>query len=230
MGNVFTSFFSGFGNVLGKLFGSPIDFLSGKSCNSVCGATWDLICYIENFCVANLLKFFMVLVLVYIVLLFFYLLHKTGICYCIGRTLCKILWACLASCCYACEYGCMFLCHNMKKLKRQRRNHRRKFDQENYLSDKEESTSYSHSRRSIELSRSQSHQSRQLRRIHLQKSLRPRSHRIRVDVTRNAVSANGRVDHYKHHSTVHNIKVAKTSKFAKKGGNVNNKVYQRPRR
>lgn len=34
-------------------------------CSSVCGSTWDFICYIENFCVANLLKMGMVFILSY---------------------------------------------------------------------------------------------------------------------------------------------------------------------
>ncbi|KAK2992063.1 hypothetical protein RJ640_016993 [Escallonia rubra] len=66
MGNVIGSLLSGFAQAVEKLFGSPIDFLAGKSCSSVCGSTWDLICYIENFCVANLLKLATAAVLLYI--------------------------------------------------------------------------------------------------------------------------------------------------------------------
>ncbi|XP_054799375.1 uncharacterized protein LOC129303854 isoform X2 [Prosopis cineraria] len=66
MGNVIESFASGIGNVIGKIFGSPIDFLSGKSCSSTCGPTWDLMCYIEHFCIANVLKLALIFVLVYI--------------------------------------------------------------------------------------------------------------------------------------------------------------------
>lgn len=32
MGNLISSFFSGFGKVIGDLFNSPLDFLAGKSC------------------------------------------------------------------------------------------------------------------------------------------------------------------------------------------------------
>ncbi|MBA0566176.1 hypothetical protein Golob_011019, partial [Gossypium lobatum] len=59
MENVVSSVFSGFIQAIGKLFHSPLDFLAGKSCSSICGSTWDLICYIENFCVANILKLIM---------------------------------------------------------------------------------------------------------------------------------------------------------------------------
>lgn len=34
--------------------------------SSVCGSTWDLICYIENFCIANLLKLLAVVALLYV--------------------------------------------------------------------------------------------------------------------------------------------------------------------
>ncbi|XP_027093160.1 protein HAPLESS 2 [Coffea arabica] len=56
MGNVVGSVLGGVSEVLGKLLGHPLDFLSGKSCSSKCGPTWDLTCYIENFCIAQLLK------------------------------------------------------------------------------------------------------------------------------------------------------------------------------
>ncbi|XP_020547630.1 uncharacterized protein LOC105155229 isoform X3 [Sesamum indicum] len=67
MGNAVGSFFSGFAQVVGNNLGHPLDFLSGKSCNSVCGSTWDILCYIENFCVAHLLKLGMVATLSYFV-------------------------------------------------------------------------------------------------------------------------------------------------------------------
>ncbi|XP_047306328.1 uncharacterized protein LOC124909719 [Impatiens glandulifera] len=66
MGNLPSSFLSGFGQALSDLFGSPLDFLSGKSCSSVCGTTWDFICYIENFCISHLVKLAVVSVLVYL--------------------------------------------------------------------------------------------------------------------------------------------------------------------
>ncbi|KOM41693.1 hypothetical protein LR48_Vigan04g189100 [Vigna angularis] len=66
MGNVIESLALGLGQAFGKLFSSPIEFLSGKSCSSVCGPTWDFMCYIENFCIANILKLAMVFMLSYI--------------------------------------------------------------------------------------------------------------------------------------------------------------------
>nr|XP_009759474.1 PREDICTED: uncharacterized protein LOC104212005 [Nicotiana sylvestris] len=65
MENVIGPLLSGFGAILGKLFGHPFDFLAGKSCSLVCGLTWDFFCYIENFCISHLLKLAMVSILFY---------------------------------------------------------------------------------------------------------------------------------------------------------------------
>ncbi|KAL5704439.1 hypothetical protein ACHQM5_022872 [Ranunculus cassubicifolius] len=224
MGNIINSFFSGFGHVIGNLFGTPMDFLSGKSCNSTCGSTWDLICYIENFCIAHLLKMLTVLVLFYFVLLFFYLLHKTGICYCIGKSLCKIVWGCFAVCFHTCEYGCSCMCYNIRKLTRTRKRRRRAYDFQDYTTSDDETMTYSHSRPTT------SCRSRKPRKSHLEMSLRPRSHRISIGISRNTNQRAdlSRVKNQKHLSTVHNIKVTKTSKFVRKGS-INNIIYRHPR-
>ncbi|KAK3230616.1 hypothetical protein Dsin_002497 [Dipteronia sinensis] len=70
----------------------------------------------------------MVLVLSYIVLLFFYLLYKLGICGYIGHSLCRISWACLVSWFSFWEYCCTFLWVKLIKLKR--RNRRRNIEEE----------------------------------------------------------------------------------------------------
>nr|XP_033510923.1 uncharacterized protein LOC104091991 isoform X2 [Nicotiana tomentosiformis] len=69
MGNVIGTVLSGFGEILGKLLGHPLDFLAGKACSSVCAPTWDFLCYIENFCISQLLKSAMVSILLYFDLL-----------------------------------------------------------------------------------------------------------------------------------------------------------------
>ncbi|KAF7836743.1 protein HAPLESS 2-like [Senna tora] len=66
MANIVESFASALAKVVAKLFSSPIDFLSGKSCSSLCGPTWDFMCYVENFCIANLLRLTLVFLLLYI--------------------------------------------------------------------------------------------------------------------------------------------------------------------
>nr|XP_009774289.1 PREDICTED: uncharacterized protein LOC104224356 isoform X2 [Nicotiana sylvestris] len=67
MGNVMGTVLSGFGEILGKLLGHPLDFLAGKACSSVCAPTWDFLCYIEHFCISQLLKSAMVSILLYFV-------------------------------------------------------------------------------------------------------------------------------------------------------------------
>ncbi|KAE9608982.1 hypothetical protein Lalb_Chr08g0241421 [Lupinus albus] len=244
MGNVIDSFASGFGEAVGKLFNSPIEFLSGKSCSSVCGPTWDFVCYIENFCVANLFKLALVLVLVYIVLLFLYLLHKLGICGCFGRTVCKMIWSCFSCCFHVCEYSCTFLCVKLQRVKRRRRRIR---VQKLYYSKSDEdysdeSLSYHIPISSEEISRSFSRR-RGYKNSHLRKSLRPRNYNARVEISRNLSYKNKRnhnhstedstshtsdaIKYGNHRSTVHDIKVTRTSKFARKGVNNRTKVLQR---
>ncbi|OAY78570.1 uncharacterized protein LOC109717629 [Ananas comosus] len=224
MGSIVGSLIAGFTKVIGDLFGAPLDFLSGKSCSSVCAATWDLICYIENFCVANLVKMVAVLVLLYIVLLFIYLLYKIGICGCISKGMCKMLWSCIVSCFSSCEYVSMLAWFKLKNLK-QSREERKRYLEDYYDTssddDLEERISYSRVPRSTELRRTLSKRSRDRRRIYLDRSLRPRSHRIRVGISRRSIYMNENDQGLKHHhghvsSALHNIKVTHTSRFVQK--------------
>ncbi|WOL03573.1 hypothetical protein Cni_G12293 [Canna indica] len=225
MGSAVSSLVSGFGKVVGEIFGAPLDFLSGKSCSSVCGSTWDLICYIENFCIINLLKMVAVLALLYVVLLFFYLLYKVGCCQCIGRGACKMLRECLASCCSSCEYGCMFLWFKLKNTKYSKEERLRRMDQYDTSSsdddddDLEDGLPYAHRRpRSIAFMRSLSQRSRERRRMHLERSLRPRSHRVHVGINRQSIYINDKdpIKHHRRGNMLHNIKVTHTSKFVQK--------------
>ncbi|KAK6775560.1 hypothetical protein RDI58_026561 [Solanum bulbocastanum] len=68
MGNVMGALLSGFGDIVGKLLGHPLDFLSGKACSTTCAPTWDFLCYVENFCIPQLLKSTMVSILLYFAL------------------------------------------------------------------------------------------------------------------------------------------------------------------
>ncbi|CAL9145566.1 unnamed protein product [Musa hybrid cultivar] len=216
MGNIVSSLVSGFVKVVGDLFGAPVDFLSGKSCSSVCGSTWDLICYIENFCIANLLRLLAVVALLYVVLLFLYLLHKIGFCQCIGRGACKMLRACFMSCFSTCEYACMFVWFKLKNVKQMKEERLKRMEQD-YGStssddDLEESVLYARTLRSL------SQRSRERRRMHLERSLRPRSHRVRVGISKHSIYINE--DPRKRHghgSILQKIKVTHTSKFAQKG-------------
>ncbi|PNT62241.1 hypothetical protein BRADI_5g27575v3 [Brachypodium distachyon] len=66
MGNIIDSVASGFTKAIADILAKPLDFLSGKTCSSACGSTWDIICYVENFCVANLAKMAAILFLLYL--------------------------------------------------------------------------------------------------------------------------------------------------------------------
>ncbi|GAV71940.1 hypothetical protein CFOL_v3_15429 [Cephalotus follicularis] len=222
MGNIIASFVSGLTKAIGNLFGSPLDFLAGKSCSSVCGPTWDLICYIDNFCVANLLKMVAVLVLLYIILLFFYLLHKVGIYKCVGHSLCKILWACMTSWFSIWKICCTFLWFKLTMVKKRNRIDRRDFDQELSTSEEEfnddhKSFSYHVPRyRTMDMGMSPSHRWRDHRESLLRKSLRPRSYHVQVGIGRDSSIHGYRRNSIKHRRHVHDFRVTHTSKFVQK--------------
>lgn len=224
MGNVISSFFSSLIDSISKLFGSPLDFLSGKSCSTVCSSQWDLICYIENFCVANLFKMGMVLILCYIILLFIYLSYKLGICHCIGHSICKMIWGSIKCWFSAWEYCCTFLCVELMSVRRKRRRrYRREMEDGFYTSDIEyndRSFSY-HTPRHIEQSSRSWRSSRRRRNykgIRLRRSLRPRSVGIRAGSNRDSVYGCKRNLglHRNHASKDHELKMRRTSKFVQK--------------
>ncbi|KAL1533602.1 corepressor interacting with RBPJ 1 [Salvia divinorum] len=229
MGNSVGSVFSGVGQVVGNIFGHPLDFLSGKACNSVCAPTWDFICYIENFCVAQLLKFVMVAILAYFVLLFFYLLFSLGICQCICRTLFHIIWGFFSSyfsalhCC--CSYFCLKL-QSVKRNRRRMRRQRRDVEAPNSSGSSSSSSSSSSSggggeeggemsrfgpRRNVECKISELSKRRRYKEEHLRRSLRANSHRAGVEFSGNSrhLSRMKNVDDH--------IRVTRNSKFARKG-------------
>lgn len=154
-----TSIISGFSHVVGKLLGHPLDFLSGKSCNTKCLPIWDVFCYIENFCISHLLKLVLVIVLLYFILLFFYLSFKLGICHCICSTCCRSIWACFGMYFYMLEYCCSFFCLNLDKHNRRRHVKRTRDIEEEFAvysddnEDWERSTNYSGMERDTEVKR-----------------------------------------------------------------------------
>lgn len=220
MGNVVSSITSGFINVISDIFGAPLDFLSGKSCSSVCEPTWDLLCYIENFCVANLVKMVAVLALLYVVLLFVYLLYKIGCWQCVCKGACRMLWQCLVSCYWSCERGCMFVWFKLKNAKEDRRRRRMEaYELSSSGFGSDESISHVRSPRSVRFARSLSQRSRERRRIQLERSLRARSHRVRVGISQHSVRINGEEPRrlHRHGDVLHDVKVTHTSRFVQKG-------------
>ncbi|XP_022891868.1 uncharacterized protein LOC111406721 [Olea europaea var. sylvestris] len=232
MGNVVGSFFSGFSQVIGKLLGHPLDFLAGKSCDTVCHSTWDFTCYIENFCIAQLLKLAMVATLFYFVLLFFYLSYKLGICQCICHTLCRTTWACFATCFSTLDFCCTYLCFKLKSVKRTRRRQRRDIEKELSTSTSEEDYEESFSRqqpKNLKDRRSLSHRRRNYKQEHLRRALRPNSHRANLGISRNSMHRQTRNTYGSDHvSPVHHIHViTRSSKFARQGSRHKGKVHHR---
>ncbi|KAI7737564.1 LOW QUALITY PROTEIN: hypothetical protein M8C21_019525, partial [Ambrosia artemisiifolia] len=185
MRNPITAVVSGVGHLVGTIFGGPIDFLSGKSCNSVCGPTWDVGCYIENFCIEHLLKFFVVSLLLYIVLLLVYFLYKIKLFHCLFKTSFKMVWACLSSIFAFWENGCRVFCGMLRTVHERRKMYKRDIELANMNSvsfeedvDMEASVSYHRERyRKRRRSWSGDHKNNLLRR-----SLKARSHRVHVGV------------------------------------------------
>ncbi|XWS21660.1 hypothetical protein CRYUN_Cryun30bG0073500 [Craigia yunnanensis] len=67
---------------------------------------------------------------------------------------------------------------------------------------------------------------RDYRGVHLRKSLRPRSHRIKVGISRDALYKRKPTKHGNHVNTVHDIRVTHTSKFAQKSANYRGRVHR----
>lgn len=232
MGNSVGSFFSGVGQLIGKTLGHPLDFLSGKSCNSVCTTTWDIICYIENFCVAQLLKFVMVAFLVYFVLLFFYLLFSLGICQCICRTLCHIVWAFVSTYVSALHFCCTCCFNKLRSVKRRRRRRR---DIEEFAAPSGSSSDGEYGYqlaemptfqppRNLERGRSQLSRRKNYKDERLRSSLRPNSHRARVELSGNSVHLHRKnirknVDDH--------VCVKRSSKFSQKGSRHRTRTHHR---
>ncbi|GFP89830.1 hypothetical protein PHJA_001126800 [Phtheirospermum japonicum] len=240
MGNAVGSLFSGLGQAFGQLLGHPLDFLSGQSCNSICAPTWDFACYIENFCVAHLLKFVMVAMLVYFVLLFLYLLFNLGICQCICHTLCRMTWACFATCFSALDFCCSYLCYKLRSVKRTRRRRRRKRDIEQFASPIISTSSSEDEYELEEMSingqprnhghrRSHFNRRRNYKNEHLRRSLKPTNHRARVEFS-------GRPVHLHRNKTLKNIgpihdhiRVTRSSTFSQKGSRNRNGIHRKRR-
>lgn len=157
MGTVVSKAADGVGAFLGNAFSAPFKSMFGGSCEGICSGTWDVMCFIEHFCVSNLIKLLMVLVLCYITLLFFYLLFKVGMLQCIGRSLCKMCWAACETYFFALEDITCFLWHKLKNTKRvyrgQKRLRRRRYPEIAGSSSSDVSTSLEDGSQSLSVGR-----------------------------------------------------------------------------
>lgn len=165
---------------------------------------------------ANLAKAALILILSYCFLFFIYMLYKVGFWHCIVHGVCKLLWALVSCWFYILSYCCSFFCYDLlhSKRRRRRRNHR---DIEDDNSD-DGSFTYHRSRRECR------------REERLRKSLRPRSHRVRVGVRKEHRSDLGLSQHADGGSPVHGVRVSRESKFARKGSKHRTRVHHGPRR
>ncbi|OIT27274.1 PREDICTED: uncharacterized protein LOC109214163 [Nicotiana attenuata] len=211
MGNVMGTVLSGFGEILGKLLGHPLDFLAGKACSSVCAPTWDFLCYIENFCISQLLKSTMVSILLYFVVLFLYLLYKLGICQCICHILCRCTWACFSTCFSVLDCCCTFLCFKFQQLLlTPRRRQKSDIEGEGSFSCRKIDGRRRRRRRSI----------REHRKEHMRKSLRPiKSHRMQVEIVNDSIHPKKKlkIGNSNEFRPADHIRVSRRPNFARKG-------------
>ncbi|EFH66716.1 hypothetical protein ARALYDRAFT_313065 [Arabidopsis lyrata subsp. lyrata] len=218
MGNVLDSFFTGFSHSIGNFFGSPLDFLSGKSCSSVCPSPWDFICFVENFCVANLAKAALILILSYFFLFFIYMLYKVGFWHCIIHGFCRLLWALVSCWFYMLSYCCSFFCYDLLHSKRRRRRRHHRYIEEAYDDNSDNDDDDDGDDGSFTYHRSRPECRREER---LRKSLRPRSHRVRVGVRKDHRSDSGLSQHADGSSPIHGVRVSRESKFTRKEPEMN---------
>ncbi|KAI3726556.1 hypothetical protein L1987_66354 [Smallanthus sonchifolius] len=222
MRNPITTVVSGVGRVIGNIFGVPLDFLSGKSCSSVCGPTWDVGCYIENFCIQHLLKFFAVSLLLYLVLLLLYFLYKLKVFHCLFKTSFKMIWGCFSRIFLFWDHGCRLLCGMLHTVHERRKSYKRDIEMANMSSrsneeeDEDMETSVSYHK--------EHYRKRRLwtgdhKRNLLRKSLRAQNHRVHVGVDSVHVRKRKHINH-------DDVRVIRTSSFAKKGPNHKRSKHQ----
>lgn len=188
MGSVVSQAANGIGGVVGNAFAVPIKTLFGVSCEDVCSGPWDLICFIEHLCVSDLLKLLMIFALSYMTLMFFYLLFKTGVCQCIGRSLCKMCWAACETYWFALEDIACFLWHKLKNTKRVNRRRRFRDIEAGYTSSSE-----------TDFSEDYHHLGRKRKSAMERRKIRSRSWRSLHPSSRFGCRINNHRQHHQHH-------------------------------
>ncbi|KAL1833676.1 hypothetical protein ACET3Z_003327 [Daucus carota] len=133
---------------------------------------------------------------------------------------------------FICYMNWAFLRH-VKRISRRRR--RRDVEGQYYASSsdevEEESSSSTCNDEVSRIEKKRRHR-RDYKRNHVTRSLRPRSHRVRVGVNGNSgyITRNNSSKHWDDHdSSVHSIRVAQTSKFARKGSSFKGSKHRKRR-
>ncbi|GAB2222140.1 hypothetical protein Drorol1_Dr00013342 [Drosera rotundifolia] len=118
MGNALGNAVNSFGTVIGNTLAAPIKSVFTKSCENICTGAWDLFCFIEHFCIADLVKLLLIFCISYLGLLFLYMLFKLGICKCVLKSMFKMCWAACETCCFMLGRICCFCWHRISNTKR----------------------------------------------------------------------------------------------------------------
>ncbi|GAB4849923.1 hypothetical protein Ancab_029224 [Ancistrocladus abbreviatus] len=126
MGGAMSNAANSVGSVIGNALAAPFKSVFGRSCEDVCSGTWDVICFIEHFCIPDLVKLLLVFSLCYMTSVFIYLLFKVGICRCLAKSLCKMSWAACETCWFVLADVTCFCWHKIRYTKRVYRGHRRR--------------------------------------------------------------------------------------------------------
>lgn len=152
------------------------------------------------------------------VVLFLYLLYKLGICQCICHILCRCTWACFSTCFSVLDCCCTFLCFKLQQLLLTTRR-RQKSDIEGVVNISstcsEEEGEGSFSSRKIDGRRRRRRRSiREHRKEHMRKSLRPKSHRMQVEIVNDSIHPKKRLK-FGHNNE--KIRVSRRPNFSQKG-------------
>ncbi|CAG7902030.1 unnamed protein product [Brassica rapa] len=130
---------------------------------------------------------------------------------------CRLLWALVSCWFYILSYCYTFFCYDLLHTKRRRRRRNHRYTEGAYSDDG--SFRYHRSRREVR------------KEERLRKSLRPRSHRVRVGVRKDHRSSDsGLSQHAGDVGQVHGIRVSRESKCARKGSKRRGRVHHGPRR
>lgn len=124
------------------------------------------------------------------------------------------------------SYCCSFFCYDLLHYKRRRRRRHHRYIEEDYDDNSDNDGDDDGDDGSFTYHRSRRECRREER---LRKSLRPRSHRVRVGVRKDHRSDFGLSQHADGGSPIHGVRVSRESKFTRKGSKRRNRVHHGPR-
>ncbi|GAB2279734.1 hypothetical protein Dimus_014374 [Dionaea muscipula] len=182
MGNAISNAAGSFGTVVGNTLAAPFKSVFTKTCDNICSGAWDFFCFIEHFCISDLMKLLLIFSLCYIALLFFYLLFKLGICQCIVKSLFKMCWAVCETYWFTLRDVACFCWHKIRNSKRVYRGRRGRRFRDVELGYNSSEDSSPHASNISALARKRKPSSSRGRKMN---SLTPSSHPLRKGSSRN---------------------------------------------